>query len=90
MTGGVMRRRVFGPAVSALLAIAVTACGREAAKSEIELTTPAQTTAEMEDSFGKAVADTSRADPSSVPKDPSAEDMGPVSYTAEPIPIPAE
>lgn len=85
-----MRRRVFGLAASAFLALALTACGRGEVKSDIELTSPTASSAEMESAFGEAVAETARADRSSEPRDPAPGDVAPVNYTAEPIPIPAE
>ena len=85
-----MRRRVFGLAASASLALALSACGRGEVKSDIELTSPAKSTAEMEGAFGEAVTETARADRSSEPRDPAPEDMAPVNYTAEPVAISAD
>lgn len=83
-----MRRSVSGWIAAAVLAALPAACGREEAASEIELTSPS-TTAEMEDAFGPAVTATAEAGADSVPRDPKAEDMAPVSLTTEPLPVPA-
>lgn len=90
MGGRNKRRRVFAPVASASLALVLAACGRGEVKSDIELTSPAGSTAAMDAAFGEVVAETAQASPSSQPKDPASEDMAPVSYTAEPIPIPAD
>ena len=90
MSGRFTRRRVFGPVASASLLLVLAACGRGEVKSDIELTSPGGSTAAMNTAFGEAVAETAQASPSSEPKDPDTEDVAPVSYTAEPIPIPAD
>lgn len=83
-----MRRSISGWLAAAALLTLLTACSREEVKSDIELTSPA-TSAEMDKAFGSAVAEVSAADPNAVPRDPKAEDVAPVSFTTEPLPVPA-
>ena len=84
-----MRRRVLGLVASASLVLVLAGCGQGEVKSDIELTSPTSSNQAMETSFGPAVAETARADASSEPRDPAAEDVAPVSLTAEPVPVPA-
>ena len=87
---GPLRWSVFGLATSVVFSGFLAGCGRGEAKSDIQLTSPATASAAVDENFGDAVGQASRADANSDPRDPVLEDMGPVSYTAEPVPLPAE
>jgi PBP1b-binding outer membrane lipoprotein LpoB len=82
-----MRRSVSGWVAAAAVAVLLTACGREEAGSDIELTDPASS-AEMEKAFGPAVSAAAEADVNAAPRDPEADDLAPVDFTAEPVPVP--
>ena len=84
-----MRRTIARWLVAAAFSAFLSACGREEARSDIELTAPA-TTAEMETAFGPAVTEAVEADADGVPRDPKAEDVAPVSFTTEPLPVSAD
>ena len=90
MSGRFTRRRVFGPVASASLLLVLAACGRGEVKSDIELTSPGASAADMDAAFGEAVTQTVQADRSGAPREPAPEDVAPVDYTAEPIPIAAD
>lgn len=83
-----MRRLVIRLATLTALAAAMAGCDGGATKSAVELTTPPSEAA-VGEAFGPAVDATLRADSNSEPVDPVEADVAPVSYTTEPIAVPA-
>lgn len=66
----------------------LSGCDRGEVESDIVLTSPASTEAQTE-AFGAAVQAVAAAGANSKPRDPALEDMAPVSFTDEPVEIPA-